>query len=309
MKILITGGCGYIGESVFEELNQNHPGLDVINYDNLSKKNYSFFINNKFHRINAYFEQGDLLDTKRLIKSLSDVDVVLHIAGLVTTPFADHTPHLFEQNNHWGTSSLMSAIEQTNVKRIVYLSTSTVYGSRPDAANEETPPNPETFYCVSKYQAEKQFQRIVNDREVFILRSGNVYGYNTSMRMDAFINKFMFEGHFHNKIKIIGDGEQFRPVIHVKKLAHIIAQLISSEVEEGIYNVAQYNLTINEVAQLIQQYYPELDIIHTSQNMPMRSLQLETPCTLYEKIKWPETSMADELQEMHDRFSFNTPSF
>ncbi len=304
MKVLITGGCGYVGESVFAVLNQKYPGVDVVNYDNLSRKNYSFFINNKFQNLNATFVHGDLLDTKRMIKSLADVDVVVHLAGMVTTPFADHTPHLFEQNNHWGTSSLMTAIEQSEVKRIIYLSTATVYGNVDEPVCESHVPNPETFYCVSKYQAERQFQRIVDDRQVYILRSGNVYGYNSSMRMDAFINKFMFEGHFNNRIKVTGSGGQMRPVIHVDKLAQAVIHLLESTIAPGVYNVAEYNFTINEVVERIRGQYPDLEIVHSSQNMPMRTLQVEIPCSLMQHMDITETSFDDELKEIHNQFAF-----
>ena len=305
LKVLITGGCGYIGESVFARLNEACPGLEVINYDNISRKNYSFFINNKFENLRASFVRGDLLDTKLLINTLADVDTVVHLAGLVTTPFADHTPHLFEQNNHWGTSSLLTALEQSSVKRVIYLSTATVYGNSQVAADEQTIPNPETFYCISKHHAENQFKRIADDREVFILRSGNVYGYNTSMRMDAFINKFMFEGHFSGKIKVTGSGSQHRPVIHVNKLARIIIKLIDGQYSAGIYNVAEHNFTINQVTEHIQSFYPELDRVYSSQNMPMRTLQLKLPCLLHAELEQPSLSFMDELAEIKESFAFN----
>jgi len=306
LKVLITGGSGYIGESVFRQVNKLYPGETFINFDNLSRKNYSFFINNTFDKIDARFEKGDLLDTKRLNTLLQDIDVIVHLAGLVTTPFADHTPHLFEQNNHWGTSSLVSAIEQSQVKRVIYLSTATVYGNTEEPVSEAHRPNPETFYCVSKYQAEKQLQRIVNDREVYILRSGNVYGYNSSMRMDAFVNKFMFEAHFLNKIKITGDGEQYRPVIHVEKLAHVIAKLIKADVKPDVYNVAEHNLTINQVGEQIQTIYPEMDMVFSSQNMPMRSLQMEVPGQLAEVMNLPTNNFEDELHGIKDHFAFRS---
>ncbi len=304
MSILITGGSGYIGESLFSELNRINCDSRIINYDNLSRKNYSFFINNKFESLNAKFEHGDLLDTKRLLELMKNVDTVIHLAGLVTTPYADHTPHLFEQNNHWGTSSLMTAIERSNIKRVIFLSTATVYGNLAHPVDEQAMPQPETFYCVSKYQAEKQLQRIEENCEVFILRSGNVYGYNTSMRMDAFINKFMFEAHYFNKIRITGAGNQYRPVIHVDKLAFVLAALVDEKIQPGTYNVAQHNFSINDVAKAIQSIYPKLDMVYSSQNMPMRSLQIKVPCRLLDTIKFGEMSFEEELQEIKKQFSF-----
>lgn len=304
MKVMITGGSGYLGESIFRHLNSHYPELEVVNYDNLSKKNYSFFINNKFNSLKARFVQGDILDTHRLFKEMENIDVVIHLAGLVTTPFADHSPQLFEQNNHWGASSIITAIEQSNVRRVIYLSTATIYGNTEEPVDENSEPNPEAFYCVSKFQAEKQFQRIAEDREVFILRSGNVYGWNSSMRMDAFINKFMFEGHFVKKIKVTGSGEQKRPVIHVDKLAQVMGSLIEGNQVPGVYNIAEHNFSINQVTEQIQALYPEMDIVYSSQNMPMRSLELKLPCSILIDAGITNRTFEEELKEMKERFSF-----
>jgi UDP-glucose 4-epimerase len=118
MRILITGGAGYIGTELTYELSKRNEVSEIIIYDNLSRGNYNLFIGQtKLNKVK--FVQGDLLDTRKLKKNLKDVDVVIHLAAVVTTPFSDQNPHLFEQVNHWGTAELVYAIEESKVKKFI----------------------------------------------------------------------------------------------------------------------------------------------------------------------------------------------
>ena len=203
MRILITGGAGYIGYALVKRL--LHYSEDVQSlaiYDNLSRKNYSFFTEAKFDHKPVTFIEGDLLDGRSLRKALADVDCVVHLAARVTTPFADSEAHQFDQINHWGTAQLAAALETSSVSKVVYLSSISIYGPSEDPITEETIPNPGTFYGVSKLAGEKQIMRDGGKRHNIIIRSGNVYGYNPAYRIDAVINRFMFQAHFKNRISI-----------------------------------------------------------------------------------------------------------
>ena len=101
MKILITGGAGYIGTELTNMLAKNKDVSEIIIYDNLSRKNYNIFLSEKFPGKNIRFIYGDILDTHKLKKVVDDIDVVYHLAAKVSTPFANEDPHLFDQVNHW----------------------------------------------------------------------------------------------------------------------------------------------------------------------------------------------------------------
>src|SRR5687767_9681098 len=103
MKVLVTGGAGYIGTELTSALIARADVEQVIVYDNLSRPNYNFFLGLQFrnhHKIS--FVKGELLDSRALKKVLKDVDVVYHLAAKVTTPFANDEAHAYEQVNHWG---------------------------------------------------------------------------------------------------------------------------------------------------------------------------------------------------------------
>jgi UDP-glucose 4-epimerase len=104
MKILITGGAGYIGYSLVKQLLEDVEQLHSITiYDNLSRRNYSFFTEAKFDHKPIKFIHGDILDGRQLGQALQGIDCVIHLAAKVTTPFADADAHSFDQINHWGT--------------------------------------------------------------------------------------------------------------------------------------------------------------------------------------------------------------
>ena len=99
MKILVTGGAGYIGTALLDALSHDSRDIDeLIVYDNLSRKNHNFFLGSAVNpSATVRFIQGDILDTRRLEQALDGVEVVVHLAARVTTPFSSADPHLFEQ--------------------------------------------------------------------------------------------------------------------------------------------------------------------------------------------------------------------
>ncbi|HMQ01112.1 MAG TPA: NAD-dependent epimerase/dehydratase, partial [Cyclobacteriaceae bacterium] len=216
MKILVTGGTGYIGTELVDLLIADENVQEVRVYDNLSRNNFNFFLGNKMQGAEKIkFIKAELLDSRSLKKAIAGVDVVYHLAAKVTTPFANDDAHLYEQVNHWGTAELMYAIENTDVKKIIYTSSSGVYGSSKDAVDETVQARPKTFYAISKLRAEEHVNRLNTKKSVYVLRCGNVYGYSPSMRFDAVINKFVFEANFEKRITIHGNGEQTRTFIHI----------------------------------------------------------------------------------------------
>ena len=112
MRILVTGGGGYIGTELVKRLVNFSAVEEVVVYDNLSRGNFNLFLGNKRRKNSKIsFVQGDILDTRRLKKALNGIDVVYHLAAKVTTPFANTDPHYYEQINHWGTAELVYALK------------------------------------------------------------------------------------------------------------------------------------------------------------------------------------------------------
>ena len=305
MKVLITGGAGYIGYSLVKQLLEGLDQLHSITiYDILSRKNYGFFTEARFDNKPVKFIRGDILDGRSLDKALEGIDCVVHLAAKVTTPYADHDAHFYDQVNHWGTAQLASAVEKSGVSKFIYLSSMSVYGSSEAVINERSETNPHSFYGISKLAGEKQLEPIAKRLELYILRSGNVYGYNPSYRIDAVINRFMFNANFTGRIHINGNGEQGRSFIHVNKIAKLLAGAINSNFQPGLYNAVEHNFTVNEVAGFIRSLYPTLESINVSFNVGLRSVITEIPCKVFSHLPLEPVSFEDELTLFKNHFSF-----
>jgi UDP-glucose 4-epimerase len=305
MKILITGGAGYVGTELTQQLLQNPEVEEIIIYDNLSRKNYNLFIgHNKLTNHKIRFILGDILDSYKLRKIIGEVDVVYHLAAKVLTTFSNEDPHMFEQVNHWGTAELSYALEQSEVKKVIYLSSTSVYGDSEEQIYEDTVPQPRTYYGISKFNGEKMIARLSDRMRTFIVRCGNVYGYSRSMRFDAVINKFMFDAHFTNRITIQGSGKQHRGFIHVKKVVQDLVDLLGFELPSGTYNLVDKNMTVMDVANGLREVYPDMEMLFILQDRKSRSLYIDREGPLNSLSRYIGQSLEDELRDFAKQFTF-----
>ncbi len=306
MKVLITGGAGYVGYALVRQLMFAPEISEIIIYDNLSRRNYAFFDHQKFSEKPLRFVHGDILDGRKLNQTLKGVAVVYHLAAKVTTPFADMDAHSFDQINHWGTAQVVYAAEQQEVQHLIYLSSASVYGDSEEAVNEARTLNPKSYYGIAKLAGEEQVIRLRNKMKIHVVRSGNVYGYNPAYRIDAVINRFIFEAHFEGRVSVQGSGEQQRSFIHVDKLATALRQLLNAPVASGTYDLAEHNFSINDILLSVKVLYPELETININPNMPRRNISLVLPTQLWQQLKMPEISLLEEVQAFQAVFSFRT---
>ncbi|MEJ2006356.1 MAG: SDR family oxidoreductase, partial [Cyclobacteriaceae bacterium] len=228
-----------------------------------------------------------------------------HLAAKVTTPFANTDPHFYEQVNHWGTAELVYAIEESSVEKVIYMSSTSVYGSATEEVDENTPPNPRTFYGISKFRGEEHMNRLSNDRQTYILRCGNVYGYNRSMRFDAVINKFAFEANYNRQISIHGDGKQHRAFIHIRNVAAALSRLIDDNLSPGTYNMVDRNLGVLDIVDELKMQIPDLEFIFINQHLKLRQLLVKPNTQLREKLGLKtDMSFSEEIHEFLGHFSF-----
>ncbi|MGV3503886.1 MAG: NAD-dependent epimerase/dehydratase family protein [Adhaeribacter sp.] len=310
MKVLITGGAGYVGTELIQQLLKNPEIEEIIVYDNLSRQNFNLFIgHNKLVNHKIRFVQGDILDSYKLRKLIGEVEVVYHLAAKVLTTFSNDDPHLFEQVNHWGTAELSYALEQSGVRKVIYLSSSSVYGDSEGQIEESSEPQPRTYYGISKYNGEKMIARLSDRMETYIIRCGNVYGYSRSLRFDAVINKFMFDAHFTNRITIQGSGKQQRAFIHIKKVVQDLADLLTGQVPGGTYNLVDKNMSVMEVAQTLRQVYPDMEMLFILQDRKSRSLVVNPAGKLSDFSRYPSQTIEEELVDFAKQFTFVPSGF
>ncbi len=307
MKVLITGGAGYIGTELVSELALRKDVGEIIIYDNLSRSNYNLFLGSDIGSAasKVKFVQGELLDSRNLKKHLKGVEVVYHLAAKVTTPFANTDPHFYEQVNHWGTAELIYALEDSDVKKLIFTSSTGVYGSANEPVDEDTTPNPKTFYGISKLRGEEHVSRLADKIETYILRCGNVYGYSKSMRFDAVINKFVFEANFNKQIAIHGDGKQHRSFIHIGHVSKALSKLLDGKANPGLYNLVDRDLQVLDIVDVLKEQIPALEFIFINQHLKLRELIVKPNHELNAQLGIENgQTFADEMLEFKSKFSF-----
>jgi UDP-glucose 4-epimerase len=306
MKVLVTGGAGYIGTELITQLVANPNVEKVIIYDNLSRLNFNVFLGLRLQKsFKLQFIKGELLDTRALRKVLKGVDVVYHLAAKVTTPFANTDAHVYEQINHWGTAELVYAVEESNVKRFIYTSSTGVYGASREAVDETAPPEPQSLYATSKIRGEEHVRRLTDKIDTYIMRCGNVYGYSKSMRFDAVINRFVFDANFNKMVSIQGDGKQSRSFIHVEMLSKGLANLLGSELPSGTYNLVERNIKVIDILDVLKELVPGLEFLFINQHLHLHELHVKPNPLVNQTLGLTQSrSLKDELEEFIAKFSF-----
>lgn len=306
MKVLVTGGAGYLGTELVSLLIANPEVEHVTIYDNLSRPNYNVFLGLRLQKhMKLTFVKGELLDSRALRKILKGIDVVYHLAAKVTTPFASGDAHSYEQVNHWGTAELVYAVEESNVKRLIYTSSTGVYGSSKEPTDELAAPDPQTLYAISKLRGEEHVRRLSSKIDTYIMRCGNVYGYSKSMRFDAVINKFVFEANFNKLVTIQGDGKQSRSFIHIEMLAKGLANLLNAPLASGTYNLVDRNLKVIDILDVLKELMPDLEFIFINQHLRLHELNVKVNQEVNDVLDIrSHGSLKEELSEFLGKFSF-----
>ena len=180
-----------------------------------------------------------------------------------------------------------------------------VYGASSAEVDVDNDLNPRTFYGISKMRGEDHVRRLMSKLPTYVIRCGNVYGHNTSIRFDSAINKLMFDAHFKQRISINGDGKQHRSFIHVDKLARVFNGIVNNELSPGLYDAVEHVLSVNDVAEVLRDLYPDLESLHVNQHLKLRELKVKpNPIVnaLFSDVS--QYGIKDELTDFNNQFRF-----
>lgn len=265
MRVLLTGGAGYVGYSLARALHELPQVEEILIYDNLSRTGFNFFTGDqKLPKIR--FIKGDILDSDRLTEALDGMDVVYHLAAFVSQPY-NHLQNLqYEQVNRWGTLSLVRTIERAGgIKRAIYLSSVAVYGFRDDIQPGDSP-SPNNAYGNSKFHGEQYFKLLQDDTETVILRAGNIFGYNPCMRLDSVVNSWIFKGLTEGKINIYGSGDQKRAFVSLDNLTQQLTAFLSEGNSPVSDNAIDFCASLNQLRDWLLVQLPEVEYTYLNRN-------------------------------------------
>lgn len=301
MRILITGGAGYIGYSLVQSLDKNESVTKITVFDNLYKKNFNFFTQGE-NLNKTIFAKGDILNIYELERVVKNQDIVIHLAAHVDSPFNYQDNYKYEQVNHYGTVVLFNLLEKFPPQKVIFASSAAVYGFKQNVT-ENTPPEPMNYYGSSKLNAENYLKILEKKSQIYLLRLGNVFGYNPMLRMDSVINKLMMEALIYKKIKIYGNGNQIRPFIHLPSLIENLQQFIFGNKESGVYNLVEFNQNMNEIRDFLIEGNSDLEFVYLNSNQEVKSLEMFS-----EKMKI-KANPAEKLALAYQEFEKNVRIF
>ena len=232
-KILVIGGAGFIGSHVVECLMEHN--CQVLVYDNLSTGKKGNLPEG------ARLVVADIMDVENLERKISEVDYVIHLAALTSVEESLHHPERYFEVNLLGTLNILKSSVRYKIKKVIYSSSSSVYGSVEDGPSHEgMHPNPSNPYGLTKLNGE-DLLKLYNQMyglSFVALRYYNVFGERQNFNSDyaSVIPIFINRALRNQDLMIYGDGYQTRDFIYVKDVAR--ANWLALKGGFGIYNVS-----------------------------------------------------------------------
>ncbi len=245
MRILITGGGGYLGSILSRKLLSRGYKVRIIDALWYGKESIQDCLNNKnFELVNA--DVRNLIET---VGSLRNVDAVIHLASIVGMPASNIEPRTSEEINYLATKNIAELCQLHEIETYIFASTCSVYGSQPNKLiTEKSQVKPLDYYAKQKFLSERAIGWL--NRAPTILRFGTLFGLSPRMRFDLVINLFIAQAITNKEITVFG-GNQYRPFLHVDDAAESLVFALEKNLT-GTYNVISENLTILDAAQKIK---------------------------------------------------------
>ncbi|HUA10108.1 MAG TPA: SDR family oxidoreductase [Candidatus Acidoferrales bacterium] len=254
MKVLVTGGAGYIGAVLCKQLRE--AGHDVVVLDR-------FFWG---------FEPLAGLDVSTIVGDVRDfadewmdgVDAVCHLAGLSNDPTAEYNPDANWQMNVIATERIVAACKRAGVRRFTFASSASIYDTEqsaqeversPTMCDERTEVAPRGAYSISKFKAEQIIADAADESFApVIFRQGTVYGFSPRMRFDLVVNTFVKDALLLRQLFLHGGGWMWRPLVDVADVAKVHVLALDAPLDKirgETFNVLEENYQIRQLAMLV----------------------------------------------------------
>ena len=280
-SVLITGGAGYVGSVLTNELVKKKISVKVIDSLVFGDSGISTLIDSK----EIEFFNIDIRQTDEVSSILKNVDCVIHLAAIVGDPLCKKIPQAARQINEFATKNLVTLSKKHDVKRFIFASTCSNYGSSLGTVDESSKIQPLSLYSECKVNSEK-FVLEQNEKtfETCILRFATAHGLSPRMRFDLLVQEFLRDAIIDKKISIFG-ADFWRPFVHVEDMTNACVSILntSSKLVSGeIYNVGstRENYTKKQLAEIIQEFIPDTKIEIIESNPDLRNYKVS-----FEKIK------------------------
>ena len=314
MRILVTGGAGYVGSKLVPALLDQ--GFEVTVLDLYL---YGEDVLKKHPNLTEI--KGDIRDFFIVDEALKGCDCVIHLACISNDPSFELNPVLGKSINFDPFEPLVQKAKARGVRRFIYASSSSVYGLKEEPnVTEEMSLEPLTDYSKFKAACEKILFKYMTSRFICtVIRPATVCGFAPRQRLDVVVNIMTNYAYHTGKIKVMG-GSQMRPNIHIDDMVEAylcILKAPENKIQGGIYNAGYHNHTVREIGEIVAKCVDEceLEIVPTHDNrsyhissekiaeelnfVPLKTVQqaVESLLDAFEVGKLPDS--------MHDKRYFN----
>ena len=265
MKLLVLGGCGYVGTVLtYDLLNEGHTVtvVDIMWFGNFLKQHNSLTV-----------LQGDIRNIDSI--PMEGIEAIIHLGNVANDPGADLNSKLTWEVNALATMHLIEKAIRHSVSHFIYASSGSVYGVKDEPqVTEDLSLVPISDYNKTKMISERVLLSYMNQIPISIIRPATICGFSPRMRLDLSVNMLTIQALVNKKITVFG-GDQTRPNIHMKDMISVYKHFLTlGNKGVGIFNAGFENIPILDRATMVTKYIPA-EIIVTESNDP-RSYRLNS---------------------------------
>ena len=285
MHVLVTGACGYKGTVLVPKLlmaGHRVTGVDIMWFGNFLRPHPELEV------IEADVRNIDSVP-------LDGVDAIIHLSSIANDPCGDLDPKLTWETSVLTTMQLADRAVRRGIKRFIYASSGSVYGVKDDPeVTEDLELVPISEYNKTKMCAERVLLSYKDDLLVQIVRPATVCGFSPRMRLDVSVNMLTMQALTAGRITVFG-GEQTRPNIHMDDITDLYVFLLDHPEHLGVYNAGFENLSILDIARMVQSHVPA-EVVVTPSNDP-RSYRINSEKLLATGFR-PKKTVEDAIVEL-----------
>ena len=309
-KIVILGGCGYIGTQLCK----------LYFHDQFAIRKYNItVIDNRFlpervkqlKRWGINYIQGDILDEQLMKEQLKDTDYVYHLAGITDVAYTKTEINDEKDKKITEVGTKGSEIIINNIPdkcKILFPSSHVLFEGLKettfDITEDNIKPCPELSYSKSKYNTEEYLKK--SNKNYIICRLGSNYGYGLdSMRINILPNLFSKMASQNKTLKLFSGGKQWKSLIDVRDVARSFKFLMeNNDINKQVFNISNENMTVKDVAYLCKKIKPSINIIETKDEIPNEGYTISSLKLLDYGFKF-NYSIEESLKEMIECWDFD----
>lgn len=300
-RVLVIGGAGYVGSTLVRQLLANGYAVrvfDILLYGDRAMA--ELCSHPRFE-----FVHGDFRNVESVVRSMEDMDAVVHLGAIVGDPAGDIEPEVTSEINVAATRLIAEVARGYGVRRFVFTSTCSVYGASDELLDERSLVSAISLYAKTKLDSENLLLKMMNDQfSPVILRLGTLYGLSYRPRFDLVVNLLTAKAVLEGEIVIV-EGDQWRPFVHVEDAARAIARCLEAPVTSvsgQIFNVGstKENYQLKDIASFICEAAPKTQVQFANHDGSRRNYRVSCD-KIDQRLGFsPTRTVRDGIKEIKD---------